>query len=536
MIKDLSLAEAPGLVQRVPVCIIGAGTAGIFLAQELRRHGIGVLVLEAGDALARKPEELGQTCVQRGIRYRGAELGRSFGLGGTSVLWGGQLLPMARADLEARPAAGFAAWPLTYEEIAAYFPAVRQALGLGAASAGDETADAAVLAKQFPILRDFGSDFDLRLSTWLPFKKRNFTKGFAKTLQGDAALTVWLNAAVVGMTRSPTPGRATLETVTAQSPNGQMLKVRAEIFVVCAGALESTRLLLAYDEATAGSITAGGAPLGRYFADHLSVPCGRFVCRDWRTFNQAVGAIFQRGLMRTPRLELSATTQQAQALTSAFAHFTFITHGDTGFDVVRNILRRRQGEAQPLELTPALLGRVVTDVSAMAYWNIINKRLWIPRRAEVHLQVDIEQAPNPESRLTLSDDRDWLGRKRLIVDWAITPEDVRVIRKVAELTVAAWQQSPLREAADLQLTLPEAFDRFETLYDVYHPTGTLRMGTSPADSVVDKDLRLWAAENCYVSSTAVFPSAGSANPGMMHLALTMRLAAHIVRRLRAQGA
>ena len=537
MIKDLHEA-AVGLTQSdAQVCIIGAGTAGIFLAQQLRRQGVSVAVLEAGDRMARKPEDVDQSCEQRGIRYRGADLGRSFGLGGTSVLWGGQLLPMSRADLDARPAAGFAAWPITYAEIAAYFPAVRQALGLGAAGAGDAAADAAVLAKQFPVLRDFGPDFDLRLSTWLPFKKRNFAKGFAKPLHGDAELIVWLNAAVVGMTASSaTAGRNTLDSVTAQSPNGRTLEVRADIVVVCAGALESTRLLLAYDEATAGSITAGGAPLGRYFADHLSVPCGRFSCRDWRAFNQAVGAIFQRGLMRTPRLELSARTQQAQALTSAFVHFTFVTHGDTGFDVVRNILRRRQGEAQPLGLTPALLGRVVTDVSTMAFWKFIHKRLWIPRRADMLLQVDIEQAPNPDSRLSLSPDRDRLGRKRLIIDWGITPEDVRVIRQVAELTVAAWQQSPLRIAADLQLTLPDAYDRFETLYDVYHPTGSLRMGASPADSVVDKDLRLWAAENCYVSSTTVFPSAGSANPGMMHLALTARLAEHIGQRLGEKSA
>lgn len=518
------------------VCVIGAGTAGIFLAQQLRRQGVSVVVLEAGDRMARKPADVGQICEQQGIRYRGADLGRSFGLGGTSVLWGGQMLPMARTDLLARPAAGFAGWPIDHADIAAYFPTVRKVLGLGALGAGDEAADAAVMEKRFPVLRRFSPAFDLRLSTWLPFKKRNFAKGFAKTLWNDTGLTVWLNAAVVDMARSADTEPATIESVTARSPDGRTLVVRADVVVVCAGALESTRLLLAHDEATGGSITSGGAPLGRYFSDHLSISCGRFVCRNWRTFNRAVGAIFQRGLMRTPRLELSARTQQEQGLTSAFAHFTFVTRGDTGFDVVRNVLRRRQGEPQPLGLTPALLGRVVTDVSAMGFWNLIHKRLWIPRRADVLLQVDIEQAPNPDSRLSLSEDRDPLGRKRLVIDWSITPEDVRVIRQVAELTVAAWQQSPLREAAELELTLPEQFDHFETLYDVYHPTGSLRMGNSPVDSVVDRDLRLWAADNCYVSTTAVFPSAGSANPGMMHLALTARLAELIGQRLGARSA
>ena len=54
------------------------------------------------------------------------------------------------------------------------------------------------------------------------------------------------------------------------------------------------------------------------------------------------------------------------------------------------------------------------------------------------------------------------------------------------------------------------------------------MGSLKSDSVVDRNLRLWETENCYVSTTAVFPTAGSANPGMTHLALTARLSSHIV--------
>ena len=531
MLNDLSLQDAPVHV-KAAVCIIGGGTVGLFLARQLRLQGLPVVVLEAGARVARKPEEIDHSCDQRGIRYRGADLGRSFGLGGTSALWGGQLLPLTRADLEARPELGFVAWPISYEEVAAHIPVVRQALGLDEAGVSVETADADVQAKWFPVLREFGTNFKLRLSTWIPFKKRNFAIAFGHVLRKDADLFVWLNASVVAMTRSATSKRPTLETVTAQSANGRTLSVRADIVVVCAGALESTRLLLAYDEATEGSITASGAPLGRYFADHISVPCGRISCRDLRRLNLALGAIFQRGLMRSPRLELSARAQHEKVLTSAFAHFTFVTNGDTGFDVVREILSRRQGNGRRLQLTPAQLCRAISDIVTMATWKLIYKRLWIPRQADLLLNVDIEQAPNPDSRLSLTDDRDRLGRKRLAIDWRITPADVRVIRQVAALTAAAWLQSPLSEFAELQLTLPETFDTIETLYDVYHPTGSLRMGTTPANSVVDKDLRLWAASNCYVSTTAVFPSAGSANPGLMHLALTARLAAHIGYQLR----
>lgn len=530
MIRDLQLADDGHVMCDAQVCIVGAGTAGIFLASQLRKLGLQVVLLEAGDRLARKPEEVDQHCEQCGIRYRGADSGRSFGLGGTSALWGGQMLPLARTDLEARSDVGFDAWPIDYEEMAAYLPVVRQTLGLSA-GVGVVT-DTELLRRKYPALRSFG-DFDLRLSAWLPFKRRNFANAFSGMLKGNADLIVWLNAAVVSMTRTSSADNPRIETLTAQSPNGHKLQVRASVVVVCAGALESTRLLLAYDEATAGSIVATGAPLGRYFADHLSVTCGHFICRDWRRYNLAVAPIFERGLMRTPRLELSGQTQKRLRLTSAYAHFTFVTHGDTGFDVVRNILRRRQGERNPLELTPSLLRHMVTDVSAMAFWRGAYRRLWIPRQAVLLLQVDIEQSPNPDSRLTLSHARDGFGRKRLAIDWRIMPQDLRVIRKVAELAMSAWHNSPLRDSADLELSLPEDTVSFDSLYGVYHPTGSLRMGSSAASSVVNKDLRLWETENCYLSTTAVFPSAGSANPGITHLALTARLAEHLSQRLRS---
>jgi choline dehydrogenase-like flavoprotein len=528
MIRDLSQVEAPWPEVRTPLCIIGAGTAGIFLACQLRALGVDVLVLETGDRFARSANEMAQTCAQRSIRYRGAEQGRSFGLGGTSVLWGGQMIPLTAADMQARPAVGIDAWPVGYAELTNHLAHVKQRLGL---RAGDDAGESALSARRYPGLSAFDPDFALRLSEWLPFGMRNFAQAFADPLRQDSGLVVWLNAGVVRL-QCDAAEMGRILAVEARSANGRMLNVRPDLVVICAGALESTRLLLAFDESTSGRLTANGAPLGRYFADHLSVTCGRFACRDWTRYNHAVAPVFSGGVMRTPRLEIAPAAQDRLALTSAFVHFTFVTHGDTGFDVIRSFLRQRQGERQRLGLSPRRLGRVVQDVGAMAYWRVVHRQLWIPRPADLLLQVDIEQVPNWNSRLSLADDLDRLGRKRLVIDWQITPEDIRVIRTVAQRTVQAWDGSRLRNLARLEMTMPLRFDDFETQYDVYHPTGSLRMGSQPANSVTDANLRVWGLENCYVSSTAVFPSAGSANPGLMHLALTARLAEHLASRIR----
>ncbi len=525
MINDLKCTDRDLVEVKTQVCIIGAGTAGIFLAHQLRKADIRVVLLEAGDKTARSPESVDQHCIQKGIRYRGANYGRSFGLGGTSVLWGGQLITLAPSDMEERTEVGFDAWPIDYSEFAAHFSLVKQQLGLSSDSKGNNKKQ---LQNDFPLLSKLNNNFDLRLSSWLPFRKRNFSKVFADNLRMDLELEVWLNASVTEFTQSSDGDINKITTIHAKNTDGKTLIVSPDCVVVCAGALESTRLMLALDEFSGGLITSHGAPLGRYFSDHLSVTCGQFECHDWQRFNFETAPIFLNGVMRTPRLELSRAAQRRLTLTSAFAHFTFVTHGETGFDVARNFLRRYQGdEQQNLGLSLAMMGNVVKNLAAMAFWRYFRRRLWIPRKADLFLQVDIEQTANWDSQLSLADEKDDMGRKRLVVDWRISPEDARIIRTVAEKAIEAWNCSPLRDIASLHLTLPNDFDIFDSLYDIYHPTGTLRMGTSPSNSVIDANLRSWAFSNCYISSTAIFPSAGSANPGLTHLALTSRLADHL---------
>ena len=520
-----------GVEIETPVCIVGGGTGGLFLAHLLNRKGVRVVVLEAGEIVARPPSSFGEVCEQSGRRYRGAEDGRSFGLGGTSVVWGGQLIGMTEHDFSRRPGVP-TPWPIPHSEVAPFFPVVFSEFGIPPRFLGDESA---VIAHSYPSLSKMAPPFHLRLSSWIPFSKRNVAKAFARSLRRGAGIDVWLDTCVTDFVVQPTGSTLQLVAVRARSPAGTLALVKAGIFVFCAGALETTRLVLLMDRHLDGEIARRHALLGRFFSDHLSVTCGEFHCTDRAAFNSQVAPIFRAGVMRTPRLELSAECQRRWQVPSAFAHFTFKTCGNTGFDAVRQLLRRRQGGEASESPTRIPIRSTATEVAALALWRIWKRRLRFPREATLLLQVDIEQRACASSRLELSDETDHFGRQRLHIDWKILPEDWVLVRRVAEQLAASWEESPLASTARLELEdLGDEKER-GNLYDVYHPTGTLRMGNDPADSVVDPNLRLWSVDNCYINSTAVFPSAGSANPGLTHLALTARLAEHIAARRRPAG-
>lgn len=57
----------------------------------------------------------------------------------------------------------------------------------------------------------------------------------------------------------------------------------------------------------------------------------------------------------------------------------------------------------------------------------------------------------------------------------------------------------------------------------HHATGTCRMGTSPDNSVTDKDLRVHNVSNLFICSNATFPTSTAVNPTLTLTALAYRL-------------
>ena len=55
------------------------------------------------------------------------------------------------------------------------------------------------------------------------------------------------------------------------------------------------------------------------------------------------------------------------------------------------------------------------------------------------------------------------------------------------------------------------------------------MGSDGRSAVVDQNLRTFAISNLWISSTSVFPSGASANPTLMLMLFSMRLADHLKR-------
>ncbi|MDB5947549.1 MAG: oxidoreductase-like protein, partial [Ramlibacter sp.] len=148
------------------------------------------------------------------------------------------------------------------------------------------------------------------------------------------------------------------------------------------------------------------------------------------------------------------------------------------------------------------------------------------------LEVQSEQQPLAASRVWLADRLDALGMRQLHVDWRYCREDIRSVERTLDIIAAELKRSGAGEFTYRRETLEEDLLR----YGAYggHHIGTARMGTDPRTSVVDADCKVHSVDNLFVAGSAAFPTSSQANPTLTLIALSLRLADRLARRLQAR--
>ena len=121
-----------------------------------------------------------------------------------------------------------------------------------------------------------------------------------------------------------------------------------------------------------------------------------------------------------------------------------------------------------------------------------------------------ELLPEPGNRVTLAEDKDAYGLPVARFDYRLTDNDK------ANVAYSTKVISDILDAAGAQDVL--------TIHRYAHLVGGARMGSSPADSVVDADHRVWGVPNLFISDGSVCPTQGAANPALTIMALASRLA------------
>lgn len=505
------LNETPNCLieKETEVCIVGGGTAGVYLSQALQKKNVSVILIELGSNSAVKADIAFDQPKFTATEYRGASQGRVAGLGGTSSKWGGQMISLSDSDFLRRDKLKDSiAWPIDKVDLQFYYDKVLATLNMSEPKSYSfsESKTSKLISRSS--LKD---SFKLRSSSWIPFRKRNFAKGFRSIMVKSVNLEVWMNAKLVSMDDSIWSG-SSLKRLCFSGADNRSLLVSSKLFVFTMGALESTKHVL--------PLVRNGICPTMPFCDHLSTSIGHLKIKNKALFLDYFSPFFINGIMRSMRFELTSSTQNSFKTASAFVHFITVHKEGSALGVLRNLARKFQGEKVSVDLKNINIFAMLKDLALIAYWRVIKSKLILNHGDDIDIVVDIEQRPNKINRISKSSDG-------LRLHWLVSKNDKDVVMKTAQAFMTGWSSTiELSELADIEL-FTDAELNVANYYDVYHPTGSLPFGDDPKTSILNRDLRVWDIENLYVSSTAIFPTGGSANPGLTHLALTERLADHI---------
>ncbi len=501
------------------VIVIGGGTVGIYFSVMMARMGKKVLVLEGGGRQLNEDLQSLNRTRQVGMPHTGSTDARARAIGGTSLLWGGQLAKFSPRDLATNPQ-----WLVSHEELSRYYDEVSEDLNVGSLRLGDNEIYERKYARN-----DNTGTIQIYYTHWL--KETNVARYFAQDIHDHPNLSVALNVHVLHLGASCSS--RTESVMLEVAGERKVLPVKGANVVLANGTLEISRLLLLSAKYCPELGWSGNDNVGRYFQDHIDIDCGAVKVRNEKGFRQFFESSMIAGNKIQPRIRLNQDMLiREPGLINVAGSLKFHSSLREDIDAIKVLVKSigREGLGAILRFNGWSKLRSMFKV-----WFPLMKTYLRHRRIHqfwdggVTLRGHMEQQPERDSRLTLSTtDVDRFGMPILDVDWRVDWEtQLRGLKRYCDEVKRFFDDRGVAElqVSPLLLEQGEAYLRSQSR-DSYHQCGGAVMGDSPEAGVVDRDLKVHGSDNTYVIGAAVFPSSSYANPTLTAFALAKRLARH----------
>ena len=500
------------------VCIVGAGTAGLVLAAQLANKPFRVILIESGGLKPDKNSNQLNWGENIGLKYYALDTARARYFGGSTNRWhvsigdqqlGARIRPLDGIDFEERDYLPHSGWPFSKNHLEPYYLRAQEICR--------------AIPPSYAVNEWFGESpyeklpFDAGQVETIVFKfcaKETLLKGFEEAVQNARNLQVLLFANLTGIETDE--AAKSVKNVKVACLNGARFTVSARLFVLAAGGIEVPRLLLSSDQVMSCGLGNQNDVVGRYFMEHLHFWSGVFlpkdngliaktgIYNDVRRIN-GVPVIAKLALPEALMRQQKLINHNVQLMPRVVLRSTLYSH------LWRDFSSNPKGVFKPL---PTAVRKGIVKAATL----LDRRRSLIYKFANM-----TEQIPNPESRVTLSADRDSLGVRIVRLNWQVSPQDIENAIRVQEIIGGEIERSGLgRLFIQLQRdSIPP------DLHGGYHHMGTTRMNCDPKKGVVDPDCRVHGLSNLYIAGPSVFPTGGHANPVLTILALTLRLSEHI---------
>ncbi|MCA1622759.1 MAG: GMC family oxidoreductase N-terminal domain-containing protein [Acidobacteria bacterium] len=251
------------------------------------------------------------------------------------------------------------------------------------------------------------------------------------------------------------------------SQNGEIKKQLCKNVFLCAGGIETPRLLLI------NNLADSSGQVGKNFMAHTGV-------QIWGIFDEDIFP--HKGI---PGGLISEDTHRPKNADFAGGYLL----QSIGVMPVTYVSQLARGE----KCFGAELGDLMRDYNHTAGINILGDCL-----------------PYPNNFMELSDEKDARGLPKPRIHFSHGDNENRMTRHAEKLMTEIWRKAGARKMWTFQRNA--------------HIIGTCMMGTDAGNSVVNENGQSFDIPNLYIADNSIFPSALSVNPALTIMALALRTA------------
>jgi choline dehydrogenase-like flavoprotein len=514
-----SLEELPAReTGTAPTVIVGSGAVGLFLAKCLLARGCrDIVVVEAGKEVLDNFDS-GSYSVS-GRKHDGIRIGRSRSLGGTSNLWGGQLVEFSALDFARRDWVPNSGWPLSLEDLKPYYVRSFGMLGIHEPFLEDAAIWTSVIGTP-PVI---GDRVEVFLTRWMNVP--SLARQLRRQIDDSDSLRVLLGHVANGF-------RFEGDCVTAvrvRTPGGQDGYVHASTVIVAAGTIETSRLMLAAALEPACP-WRDNRMVGRRFQDHLGGRIATIRASNRREIDRIFATVHLKGHKFQPKVRLTAAQIEGHRVLASLGMVAFESSVSEHLNFLKQFLKaavhsRRVRGVRDFVVHAASCARHLPPLM-IAY--VRDHRVLSPADASITLVVQAEQGLVDDSSISIDPSCvDSSGLPRVVLDWKLAGSELGSIRELAiqcrhEFAAAGLgtvEIDPLLMDCD-----PRMLDK---LRDTNHPAGGCIMSEGADGGVVDTSLRVFGTRNVYVAGASTFPTSSDSNVTFTAMALACRLADHL---------
>ena len=465
------------------VCICGAGVAGITIAMELAEKGKKVGLFEAGSREYTNVSQSVYEATSTGLTYYGTNACRLRYLGGTSNHWSGRTMLLQPIDFTKREYFPLPGWPIKKDALDKYKYKAFEILGLV-----KHSLDA-------PVVPQLVSSSMKSVGRALPPPVR-FGEKYYQQLLESLNIDLYINANLTDIRLNDALNHVTeLEVKNYKNKSYKFSGVKT---VLAMGSIENAKLLLNSDSQQANGIGNKSGFVGGCFMEHFQVFMGEYSINPKNPFWSSGAA-----------LEFFPTDKFVMDKKIGTSVISFGKANSKSYGRLKSIRKVLKDSVCPSE-TLTKYSKKLFDFNC---------------EGDGIITTLCEQSPNKNSRLTLTNEKDPLGLRRVALNWQINELDKRTIR---ELALEAAKEFARLDLGRVKLKEYVLSDEIEGKLGAHcHQMGTTRMSLSSKDGVVDINSNVFGIDNLYIAGSSVFSTGGGVNPTLSIVQLSLRLADHL---------